>query len=86
MQKGQDMKKIGIAYLIIISLLAVIFLIADYKGAVTGDDIQENISSSAHIIRSEDISSSKVVLFIRNELENLRVMIPLCCPQAGMHI
>lgn len=63
MQKGQDMKKIGIAYLIIISLLAVIFLIADYKGAVTGDDIQENISSSAHIIRSEDISSSKVVLF-----------------------
>ena len=57
------LKKIGITYLIIISLLSVILLTVDYKGAIAGDDIKEDINSSVHIIKSEDINRSVVVLF-----------------------
>ena len=57
------LKKIGITYLIIISLLSVILLTVDYKGAIASDDIQEDINSSVHIIKSEDINRSVVVLF-----------------------
>ena len=57
-------KRILTAYLLVIVLSAVILTAVGYRGAVTGDDIRDDLRrSSAHVIASEDINGSMVVLF-----------------------
>ena len=57
-------KRILTAYLLIIVSAAVLLTAVGYKGAVTGDDIRDDFRrSSVHVIASEDINDSMVVLF-----------------------
>ena len=57
-------KRILTVYLLVIVLSAVILTAVGYRGAVTGDDIQDDLRrSSARVIASEDINDSMVVLF-----------------------
>ena len=57
-------KRILTAYLLVIVLSAVILTVVGYRGAVTGDDIWDDLRrSNVNVIRSENINDSMVVLF-----------------------
>ena len=57
-------KRILTAYLLVIILSAVILTAVGYRGAVTVDDIWDDLRrSSVNVIRSENINDSIVVLF-----------------------
>lgn len=57
-------KRILTVYLLVIVLSAGILTAAGYRGAVTGDDIRDGLRrSSVHVIASEDINDSMVILF-----------------------